>query len=118
MSGEYERLIQIGVVTALDHDAHKVRVKFQDTGLTSDWLCVLKNTPSVAIGSSGAHSHTGSVSVNAADGHSHGASVSIGQAEEHKHTASTSCWMPCVNDTVLVVYLPVFNSDGFVIGGI
>ena len=27
-------------------------------------------------------------------------------------------WMPKVNDQVLVLYLPVFNSDGFILGGI
>ena len=27
-------------------------------------------------------------------------------------------WMPLVNDTVLTLYLPVFNGDGFVLGGI
>ena len=90
MSGEYERLIQVGTVTAVDPNAHKVRVKFPDTGLTSDWLSVIKNAPSVFID----------------------------QTDGHTHTASVSLWMPGVNDTVLVVYLPVFNSDGFVIGGI
>ena len=90
MSGEIERLIQVGTVTAVDHATRKVRVKFLDTGLTSDWLSVLKNAPS----------------------------VSIEQTDSHKHAASVSLWMPGVNDTVLVVYLPVFNSDGFVIGGI
>lgn len=118
MSGEFERLIQVGTVTAVDPDAHKVRVKFPDTGLTSDWLSVLKNAPSVSISNAGTHSHGGSVSVSAADGHSHWASVSIEQADGHNHTASVNLWMPAVNDTVLAVYLPVFNSDGFVIGGI
>ncbi len=118
MSGEFERLIQVGTVTTVDTAAHKVRVKFLDTGLTSDWLSVLKNAPSVSIGTAGAHSHGGEVSVDMANGHTHGASVSIEQADGHKHTASVSLWMPGVSDTVLVVYLPVFNSDGFVIGGI
>lgn len=90
MSGEFERLIQVGTVTTVDPAAHKVRVKFLDTGLTSDWLSVLKNAPS----------------------------VSVVQTEGHGHSASVSLWMPIVNDTVLVVYLPTFNSDGFVIGGI
>lgn len=27
-------------------------------------------------------------------------------------------WMPKVNDQVLVLYLPVFNGDGFILGGI
>ena len=27
-------------------------------------------------------------------------------------------WMPQINDTVLAVFLPVYDGDGFVIGGI
>lgn len=27
-------------------------------------------------------------------------------------------WMPKVNDTVLTLYLPVFNGDGFILGRI
>ena len=27
-------------------------------------------------------------------------------------------WMPQLNDTVLAVFLPVYDGDGFVIGGI
>lgn len=95
MQGEIERLVQIGTVSAVDMDTHKVRVLFPNTGLVSDWLCVLRNTPQVSI--SGA----------AVDG-----------AGTHAHGATVSPWLPKVNDTVLVLYLPIFNSDGFVIGGI
>lgn len=28
----------------------------------------------------------------------------------------TDIWMPAVNDTVLVLYLPVWQSDGFILG--
>lgn len=27
-------------------------------------------------------------------------------------------WVPAVNQTVIVLYLPIWNGDGFVIGGI
>ena len=27
-----------------------------------------------------------------------------------------AAWLPKVNDTVLVIYLPVFNGDGFILG--
>lgn len=27
-------------------------------------------------------------------------------------------WMPWVNDQVLVIYLPMLNADGFILGGI
>lgn len=29
-----------------------------------------------------------------------------------------SYWMPRINDTVLCVYLPIWNGDGFVVGGV
>ncbi len=110
------RMVQVGVVTAVEPAEHKCRVKFPDTGLTSDWLRVLQQTPTVSVNDGGAHTHTGSVSVNADADHSHTASVSIDQAENHGHSIEVSGWMPRVNDTVVVIYIPVFNSDGFVIG--
>lgn len=33
-------------------------------------------------------------------------------------TCYTGTWMPKINDTVLVLYIPVFNSNGFVLGAI
>lgn len=34
------------------------------------------------------------------------------------YTRHIKPWMPKVNDQVLVLYLPVFNGDGFILGGI
>ena len=31
---------------------------------------------------------------------------------------SSTYWMPKINDTVLCLYLPVFNADGFILGGL
>lgn len=28
----------------------------------------------------------------------------------------SEAWLPSINDTVLCLYLPVFNADGFVVG--
>lgn len=109
------RMVQVGIVTVVDPAEHKCRVKFPDTGLTSDWLRVLRQTPGVSVNDGGAHSHTGSASVGGGD-HSHTASVTIDGADAHSHGASVTAWMPRVNDTVVVIYIPVFNSDGFVIG--
>lgn len=110
------RIVQVGIVTVVDPDGHRCRVKFPDTGLTSDWLRVLRQTPDVSVSNGGAHSHTGSVSVTAGSGHSHSASVTIDNAGSHNHGVNVSGWMPRINDTVVVIYIPVFNSDGFVIG--
>lgn len=72
MENVLENLVRVGNVTAVDRPRGAARVKFQDTGLSSDWLPVL----------------------------------------------SASLWMPRVNDTVLTLYLPVFNGDGFILGKI
>lgn len=36
-----KNLVRVGTVTAVDETKGTVRVKFQDTGLPSDWLAVL-----------------------------------------------------------------------------
>ena len=38
---------------------------------------------------------------------------------DHDHLPGShlTYWMPKVNDRVLCLYLPVFNGDGFVLGG-
>ena len=66
-----ENLVRIGTVTDVDRRRKRVRVKFQDAGITSAWLPVL---------------------------------------------AAPSPWLPEINATVLTLYLPVFNGDGFVLG--
>ena len=106
------RLIQVGTVTALDANKNTARVKFQDTGITSDWLHVLQHPAmGVAVAKGSPHTHTIS------DTYSGGGSASQESTHTHPGTVTTS-WMPKVNDTVLVFYLPVFNSDGFIIGKI
>ncbi len=89
-----ERLIQIGTVTALDEKKLKVRVKFQNINMTSGWLSVLQ-FPGMTV----------CVEKNISE-------------NSHSHAAFTRQWMPEINDTVVVIYLPVFNSDGFVVGSI
>lgn len=34
------------------------------------------------------------------------------------HVLQNASWMPGINDNVLVLYLPVFNGDGFILGAI
>lgn len=98
------RIIQIGTVMAVD--GTKARVRHQDTGITSDWLKVLQRTNElVTIGSAGSHTH------DVSEG-------SCGSAGDHTHTAAVSSWAPQVNDVVLVLYLPMKDSDGFILGRI
>ena len=85
-----KRLVQIGTVT--DVKGTKARVLFRESNMTSAWLSVLQ------ISGAG-------VSVETASG-----------PEAHTHQASVGTWVPKINDTVLVLYLPVQNSDGFILG--
>ncbi len=104
------RLVRIGTVT--DIKGCTVRVKYQDVGITSGWLYVLQRSGgSISVSGGGGHSHeihdtyTGGGSSDAAGYHEHDGSV-------------TGLWMPRINDTVLCLYLPAWNSDGFVLGRI
>lgn len=104
------RLLKIGIVTAVNAGNKTARVKFLDQDFTSDWLYVLQRPGEVVtVVSSGKHTHE--LTLSEGDG-------TASEAGAHIHTATVAAWMPKVNDKVLVAYLPIFNSDGFVLGGI
>lgn len=53
-----ENLVRVGTVTDVDGAGQRVRVKFRDTGLTSDWLRVLQRTgEGLDIAPDGEHTH-------------------------------------------------------------
>lgn len=91
-----DSLVRIGTVTDVDTSQRICRVYYKDRGYTSGWLRVLINTPSDTGYTSGGSDEY------AFSSHAHG----------------ISSWMPKVNDSVLVLYLPAQNSDGYVLGGI
>lgn len=99
-------LVRIGTVTDVNNDKRLARVKFQDVGITSAWLYVLDNRPYIP-----------DYDVPQRTEYEAGGS---GEAafERHKHDLIIKPWMPKINDTVLTLYLPVFNADGFVLGRI
>jgi len=81
-------MVRIGTVTDRDTTTGMVRVLFPDSGLTSGWLyCVQAKAP-----------------------------ITIGTTEEHTHAASSGTWTPSINQTVLCLYLPIPDADGFVLG--
>ena len=114
MDEEYQRilrrLVRTGIVSSINENDKTIRVFFEDLNMVSDWLPVLQ--------------HPGaSVTVEAVPGHTHGATaswgtVSINSSGGHTHTAALGTWMPAVGDRVVCLYLPLFNSDGFVLGAI
>lgn len=100
-------LVRIGTVSSVDNGKRVVRVIFEDKDIVSGWLHVLQRpNTGVSIKDNGKHSHE---------------LPGGGKTEtdgSHDHSGYTTNWMPRVNDTVLVLYVPVFNGDGFVLGAI
>lgn len=99
-------LVRVGTVTVVDNSKHKARVKYQSEGITSGWLYVLDNRPFIP----GYNQQQRTESRSGGSGEAAFAS--------HTHDLIIEQWMPKVNDTVLVLYLPVEDADGFVVGGI
>lgn len=107
------RLIQTGTVTAVDGGKRLARVKFKDTGITSGWLYVVQHyAANLYIEPDAEHTHI------ITDTYTGGGSASTYPAHDHLPGSHLTYWMPKVNDRVLVVYLPVDDSDGFILGGI
>lgn len=106
-------LVRIGTVMDVDVKQKMVRIKCQDTGMTSGWLPVLQHYGTeLHIEPDAKHTHSIS------DTYSGGGSASTYPAHDHLPGSHVTYWMPRVNDTVLAIYLPVFNADGFILGGI
>lgn len=105
-----EGIVRIGTVTDADPDLCRVRVKFQSEGYTSGWLRVLQRAGTeLSITPDAEHTH------DISDTYTGGGSA--GTYPAHEHPLSTAeRWMPEINETVLCLYLPVFNGDGFVLG--
>lgn len=106
------RMVQIGTVSVVDSSKHAVRVIFKQSGESSGWLKVLQHIGgALDIVPDAQHTH------NITDTYTGGGSASI--FPNHNHTGSTTAsWMPRVNEDVLVLYLPISNGDGFMLGGI
>ncbi len=105
-------LVRVGTVTDVNSAKRQARVKFQGENMTSGWLYVLQHSSAnVLVVPDGEHTH------EISDTYTGGGSA--GTEPDHDHSGSyLTLWMPRINDTVLCLYLPVFNGDGFVLGGI
>ena len=99
-------LVRIGVVTAVNNDEYLSRVQFEDQDLPSDWLIVLDNRPFIPDYDVPQRTEYEAGGAGAA------------AFESHKHPLKIKQWMPVVNQPVLVLFLPVKNADGFILGGV
>jgi len=105
MENILNNLVRIGTVSSIDPAKRTARVMYKDKDMVSGWLSVLQHPGAgVYIKSDGKHSHS----------ISGGGTAEL--AGEHDHVSNVTYWLPKVNDTVLVLYLPVFNGDGFILG--
>ena len=99
-------IVRIGIVTAVDNEKRLAQVQFQDMNLPSGWIPVLINRdfiPGYDVPQRTEYEAGGSGDP---------------AFESHKHDLIIKPYMPKVNDLVLVLYFPVFNGDGVILGGI
>lgn len=101
-----EDIVREGKVTAVNNSKRIAKVWFDALGIESGWLPVLINrdyVPDYDVPQRTEYEEGGS-----------GAEA----YEKHKHDLIIKPWMPRVNDKVLVLYFPVFNGDGVILGGV
>jgi len=101
-----KNLVRIGTVTWTDPDQRVARVKFQDIDIPSGPLHVLSN-----------RSYVPDYDVPQRTEYEAGGSGDPAFAS-HKHDLIIKPWMPRVNATVLCLYLPIWNGDGYILGEI
>lgn len=92
-----KNMLRIGTVTDVDYGSRKARMRFHDVDMTSDWLYVLDNRPCIP-------DYEGPQKTQVQDG--------------HVHELIIRGWMPKIDDVVVALYLPMFNAEGFILGGV
>ena len=101
-----EDIVREGKVTAVDNGKRIAKVWFDSMGIESDWLPVLITRDFIP-------------DYDVPQGTEFEAGGSGDPAfASHKHDLIIKPYMPKVNDLVLVLYFPVFNGDGVILGGI
>ena len=101
-----EDIVRQGKVTAVNYDKRIAKVWFDDLEMESDWIPVLITRDFIP-------SYDGQQCTEYEQGGSGDAAFA-----RHKHDLVIKPYMPKVNDIVLVLYFPVFNGDGVILGGI
>lgn len=101
-----EDIVREGTVTAVDNGKRIAKVWFDALGIQSDWLPVLITRdfiPDYDVPQRTEYEAGG------------GGDAAF---ESHKHDLIIKPYMPKVNEKVLVLYFPVFNGDGVILGGV
>ena len=100
MGDDMDSIIRIGKVSDINAANRTVRVRFNDVNITSGWLKVLRTPP--FIGNDDPPKEVTKTEKEAG----------------HFHELKIITWFPAVGETVLCLYNPGFNEDGYVIGGL
>ena len=101
-----EDIVREGKVTAVDNGKRIAKVWFDSMGIESDWLPVLITRDFIP-----------DYDVPQRTEFEAGGSGDPAFAS-HKHDLIIKPYMPKVNDLVLVLYFPVFNGGGVILGGV
>lgn len=101
------QLVRVGIVSDTDREKRMARVIYRDTGQSSGWLYVLASRPYIP---------DYDASPQSTEPKSGGSEY--GEFDEHRHDLTVKPWMPRVNATVLTLYLPMDNANGFILGEI
>lgn len=101
-----EDIVREGTVTAVNNDKRIAKVNFDALGIISDWLPVLITRdfiPDYDVPQRTEYEEGGS---------------GYPAFESHKHDLIIKPYMPKVGDKVVVLYFPIFNGDGIILGGV
>ena len=107
-----EDIVREGKVTAVDNDKRIAKVWFDALGIESDCMGVLINRDVI-------HYYPYDVPQwTEFDTEDEEPRTGDKDYARHRHKLIIKPWMPKVNDLVLVLYFPVFNGDGVILGGV
>lgn len=101
-----EDIVREGKVTAVNHDKRIAKVWFDALGFESGWMPVLINRDFIPGYDQPQRTET------------EGGGTGAAAFETHKHDLTIQPYMPEVNEMVLVLYFPIFNGDGVILGGV
>ena len=105
-----EDIVREGKVTAVDNGKRIAKVWFDSMGIESDWLPVLITRDFIPDYDVPQRTEF--------ETEWKGSRAGDPDYADHKHKLVIKPYMPKVNDLVLVLYFPVFNGDGVILGGV
>lgn len=107
-----EDIVREGTVTAVDNDKRIARAWFDALGIESGWMPVLINQDVIHYYPYDDPQWT---EFDAEDEEPQDGET---RYVRHRHNVIIKPYMPKVGDKVVVLYFPIFNGDGIILGGV